>query len=189
MMVSLSMKINRIGLLLFGGLVVVAVSIDAHSKDRKMNRVIHQRVMLDCDAHRAFQMFTVDKNLESWLTVVADVEPVVGGKYECFWDPDNREDNSTIGCKVTAVEKDKLIAFEWRGPVQFKSFMNFKDPLTHVVVAFLPLCSSTTPKTEVYMVHSGWRDTEEWEEARLYFVKAWEMSLERLVKVVEESKE
>ena len=47
-------------------------------------------------AHKAFKMFTDNQLLESWLTNVADVEPIVGGKYELFWEPENREDNSTF---------------------------------------------------------------------------------------------
>ena len=153
---------------------------------REPNKIIQQHVKLACDVHRAFQMFTVDEYVEQWLTVVADIEPVIGGKYECFWDPDDRDNNSTIGCKVTAVDQDKLIAFEWRGPVQFKPFMNDADPLTHVTVTFIPIGTETNPKTEVVLIHSGWRNTAEWEEARLFFVRAWELALDRLRKFVGE---
>ena len=156
-------------------------------ENRLPNKIIHEHVVLSCNAHRAFQMFTVDEYVEQWLTVVADIEPVVGGKYECFWDPEDRENNSTIGCRVTAVVEDKLIAFEWRGPVQFKPFMNNADPLTHVVVSFIPVGTEANPATEVQLVHSGWRDTVEWEEARVFFVRAWKQTLEKLVTVVSES--
>lgn len=155
-------------------------------ENREPNKIIHQHVVLPCDTHRAFQMFTVYNNVEQWLTVVADIEPVVGGKYECFWNPEDREYNSTIGCKVTAIEENKLIAFEWRGPVQFKLFMNNTDPLTHVVVVFLPVGTDVNFRTEIHLIHSGWRSTEEWEEARLFFERAWQLSFERLEKIINE---
>ncbi len=145
-----------------------------------MDKVLHHSVRLRCDAHRAFEMFTVDALLEAWFPIKAIVEPFVGGKYELFWDPEDRENNSTIGCKVTAIEQDKLIAFEWKGPIQFKYFMNNTDPLTHVSVFFLPCDDETALCTEVHVIHSGWRNSEEWENARLFFDRAWHEELEEL---------
>ena len=108
-----------------------------------MNRILHHHVRLNCSPHKAFEMFTVSKLLESWLVSPykgshADIEPRVGGKYEIFWDPDSREKNSTVGCKITAIEPDKFLSFEWKGPPEFEHFMNKSDPLTHVVVFLIP---------------------------------------------------
>ena len=145
-----------------------------------MDKIVHEFVTLHCDAHRAFEMFTDNQLLEAWLCVVAEVEPSVGGKYELFWDADDRENDSTIGCKVTAVVPDQLIAFEWRSPRQYKHFANNADPLTHVVVSIIP----NDKETVVHMVHSGWRGTPEWEEARVWQARAWQLSFERLEKLV-----
>ena len=141
-----------------------------------MDRVIHISTALRCDAHSAYLMFTDNKLLESWLTGVAEVEPRIGGKYELFWQPDDRENNSTIGCTITAVEHDKFLSFEWRSPKQFKHFANSADPLTHVVVFFISLADST----EVHLIHSGWRSSVQWEEARQWQEKAWMGALDRL---------
>jgi uncharacterized protein YndB with AHSA1/START domain len=146
-----------------------------------MNKVIYRSTRLYCDIHHAFQMFTKNEYLQSWLTEIADVEARLGGKYELFWDPDDRENNSTIGCKITVIEENKLIAFEWKGPKQFKHFMNEADPLTHVVVFFLPCDDSgVSPCTEVHLIHSGWGDSAEWKEAKSYFNKAWFIALKNL---------
>ena len=145
-----------------------------------MDKIIHLEARLKCDPSRAYAMFTENARLESWLAAKADVEPHVGGKYELFWQPDTPEDNSTLGCKVTAVAQGALIAFEWRGPVQFKPFMNHADPLTHVVVSFATCADGGTPCTDVHLIHTGWRNSPEWEAAREYFVKAWGSALESL---------
>jgi uncharacterized protein YndB with AHSA1/START domain len=83
-------------------------------------------------------MFTVNEYVQSWLAPLAEIEPRVGGKYELFWDLDDKQNNSAIGCKITAIEQDAFLSFEWKGPKQFKRFMNSADPLTHVVVIFNP---------------------------------------------------
>ena len=141
-----------------------------------MNKVLYHTVRLYCNTDYAFEMFTEYKYVQKWLTKRADVEPRIGGKYELFWDPKDRENDSTIGCKITSMEKDKFLSFEWKGPEIFQSFMNFCDPLTHVVVVFAP--SSDEPKkTTVFFFHSGWRDDPEWQKARNYFEKAWSGAL------------
>jgi ADP-ribose pyrophosphatase YjhB (NUDIX family)/uncharacterized protein YndB with AHSA1/START domain len=126
-------------------------------------------------------MFTVGSLLESWLTALADVEPVVGGKYELFWEPEDRENNSTLGCTVTAIERDQFLSFEWKSPKQFKHFANDADPLTHVSVAFVPRGAWT----HVHLLHSGWRSGPEWEEARQWQGQAWSVAFERLDRLIQ----
>lgn len=144
-----------------------------------MNKIIMQHARLHCSAERAFAMFTHNEQLQRWLSRAADVEPVEGGTYELFWDLDNPEQNSTLGCKITALEPDTLLAFEWKGPPQFR-FMNESDPLTHVAVFFTPCDEVLTPCTDVYLLHTGWRATQEWEQARRYCAHAWENALAEL---------
>jgi uncharacterized protein YndB with AHSA1/START domain len=135
-----------------------------------MDEIIHRLVILACNPKKAFEMFTVNSQLEKWLTVSADVEPKEGGKYELFWNTEDKDNDSTIGCKVLAISPDKFLTFEWKGPKQFKHFMNNVRPLTDVTVFFIPRQGST----EVHLIHTGWRDTPEWEEARQWFVRNWE---------------
>ena len=143
-----------------------------------MDKIIYQSIILKYSPRRAFEQFTANKNLERWLTQVADVEPKVGGKYELFWNPDDKENDSTIGCKVLVISKDRVLCFEWKGPQLFKHFMNNTKPLTCVTVFFNP-CSKGT---EVHLLHTGWGDSPEWEDAREWFDKAWKNALSRLEK-------
>ncbi len=144
-----------------------------------MQKIIQIEIELNCDISQAFELFTVNEKLESWLPEKAEVDPKVEGKYELFWDPQNREINSTIGCKITSIEKDKFLSFEWKGPERFQSFLNFCDPLTHVVVVF-SFSSDDPQKTTLFLFHSGWRDGPEWQKARDYFEKAWSGALTNL---------
>jgi hypothetical protein len=127
-------------------------------------------------------MFTLNAHLEKWLTVSADVDPKVGGKYELFWNPKDKDNDSTIGCKILAISLGRFLNFEWKGAKQFKHFMNDVKPLTNVTVFFIPRKGST----EVHMIHTGWREGSEWEEARQWFDKAWEDAFEKLKTYVED---
>lgn len=145
------------------------------------DRIIHLSIWLDKPPDKAFRYFVDDALLTSWLTAVAEVEPAVGGKYELYWDPADRENNSTIGCRITAIEPGQLVAFQWRSPKQFKSFANAADPLTHVTVSF---CAERSG-TRVHLVHAGWRSGDEWEEARVWQERAWSGALRALQSVAE----
>ncbi|MCK5593045.1 SRPBCC domain-containing protein [Candidatus Bathyarchaeota archaeon] len=152
-------------------------------RKHNMDTIIYHSIVLRCSPLEAFEFFTGNKHLEKWLTKVADVEPKVSGKYELFWNPEDRENDSTIGCKILAVAEGRFLSFEWKGPRQFKHFMNDAKPLTNVVVMFIP----TSEGTEVYLLHTGWRDTAEWEEARQWFDKAWTTSLSELQNYIKET--
>ncbi len=144
-----------------------------------MENIILIKIELECDNRTAFKMFTVNKYLESWLTNEADVDPKVNGKYELFWDPTNKEFNSTIGCKVTGIENNRFISFDWKGPLKFNSFMNVADPLTHVII-FFSQKDNEPNKTIINLFHTGWRKDVEWVEARNYFENAWINALQDL---------
>jgi len=141
-----------------------------------LDRIIYHSVTMKCKSIEAFEFFTLNKHLEQWLTQVADVEPKAGGKYELFWNPEDKENDSTIGCKILAIADGKFLCFEWKGPTQFKHFMNTVRPLTNVTVFF-----RSDPKgTEIHLLHTGWRASPEWEEARQWFNMTWKMALEEL---------
>ena len=137
-----------------------------------MENIILIKEELDCDISTAFNLFTVNELLEGWLTDKAEVDPKVGGNYELFWEPENREINSTIGCKITGIETNKFISFNWKGPIDFQSFMNNADPLTHVIIYF-SYNDIDSKKTTIHLFHTGWRKDSKWQKARNYFENAW----------------
>lgn len=143
-----------------------------------MDKIITQTVTLNGSPSEAFEMFTVNGHVEKWLATKAFVEPAPGGKYELFWDPSNLQENSTIGCKVLAVEAPYFLNFEWKGAKQHSHFMNTGRPLTNVAVSFIPLEN----KTKIVLMHTGWKDTQEWEEARQWFDTAWRDCFKQLQK-------
>jgi uncharacterized protein YndB with AHSA1/START domain len=131
-------------------------------------------------------MFIVNAHLEKWLTRAADVVPKVGGKYELFWNPDDKENDSTIGCKILGLQPNVFLTFEWKGAKQFKHFMNNVRPLTTVTVFFIPV-GGEAQETNVHLLHTGWRDTTDWDEAREWFDRAWTKAFSDLEKYVKEA--
>jgi uncharacterized protein YndB with AHSA1/START domain len=149
--------------------------------DVAMDKIVYESVKLKCSARKAFDLFTKDQHLQKWLAKIAEVEPRVGGKYELFWNARDRENDSTIGCNVLAIKPASFLCFEWKGPMQFKHFMNETRPLTNVVVFFI----QKGDETEVHLLHTGWRESKEWEQARLWFERAWKNAFRTLKRYAE----
>lgn len=144
-----------------------------------IDKIITVFAIPNCSADRAFNYFSDNLLLTQWLTNKADVELKVGGKYELYWTPDDpdKTNNSTYGCKILSFDKPFYINFEWRGNAVQKSFMNNVRPLTNVTVIFSEL---ENEKTKITLLHSGWRQGDNWESARQYFIKAWSGAFKKL---------
>lgn len=144
-----------------------------------MDKIIHKKIMLNIPISSAYKYFTDNELLEQWLAFKADVDPIVGGKYELFWDADNLDQDSTAGCKLLVVDIEKVLNFEWKGPTQFAEIMNQERPLTNVTVFF----SEVDESAEVNLLHTGWGEGTEWDNARKWFSSAWGKALDRLVEI------
>lgn len=134
-------------------------------------------VELNVSVKEAWQLWLDGRKLVQWLTTEARVEPQVGGAYELFWDPTNHNDNSTLGCKITALVPHKLLAFEWRGPVPYADLMNVEPFPTWASVSFEPV---EVNKTMLHFRHSGWGVGDPWREAKDWQNTAWTMAFNEL---------
>lgn len=118
----------------------------------------------------AWQLWTEPRKLASWLSSEANVELKVGGLYELFWEPEHPEQNSTIGCRILELAPNKLISFQWKGPVPFADIMN-ADPLpTWVRVTF---STNGENQTIIRLEHFGWKSGPHWIEAKKWQKNAW----------------
>ena len=148
-----------------------------------MNQVILKQFDLPISQSLAFKYFIEEDKLSEWLCYEAVTDPYVDGRYELYWEPDEDHQNSTEGCRITVFEKPYLIAFDWKGPHSLDEVMNRINPLTHVAVVFYPLEEN---RTRLILQHSGFGRGDDWQQARLFFNRAWDLALQRLVKLLEE---
>jgi len=128
---------------------------------------------------RVWRAWTTPQGLASWLCLRANIKPVVGGKFELFWNPDETrpESDSTLGCRVLSIDRPRLLHFTWRGSDEVADVMNAPDaPVTDVKVDLFP----TLDGTRLELTHTGWGDGPSWERAREWFDRAWAGALEKL---------
>lgn len=125
----------------------------------------------------AWKKWTEVEKLKSWLTNDANIELKVGGLYELFWEPEHPEQNSTIGCKVLALEPLSEITFEWKGPIPFADIMNVTPLPTWVRVTFHEIGKN---QTSIQLKHFGWQTSPRWDEAKKWQRNAWLQAFARL---------
>lgn len=132
-----------------------------------MDIVIEKK--LSCSVSKAFSMFILNENIETWLCHKAHIEPMIGGKYELYFDGTDYQNHNTIGCKILDFDYNKYLSIEWKAPKKF-SFINFCKPLTKIELYFIYNDTGTTIK----LVHSGFKNEPKWVKAKKWFYTAWQ---------------
>lgn len=140
-------------------------------------------LLLNISLESAWNFWTDSKKLTQWLTGEANVDPSLNGPYELFWDPANHDDNSTLGCRITALVPRKLLAFEWRGPVPYADLMNVRPFATWASVSFEAV---DVNRTIIHFRHSGWGTGERWMAAREWQKNAWAGAFQELQTLIEQ---
>lgn len=135
---------------------------------------------LNTSPETAWLAWTDANTLIKWLCEKANVGHNVGDAYELFWEPDHPERNSTIGCSINTSEPNKLLGFNWKGPVPFADLMNVEPLPTSVNVELVQIDNS---HTRIVLTHSGWGAGTRWDEARIWQQNAWSGALEQLEKL------
>ncbi|UFJ41680.1 SRPBCC domain-containing protein [Brevibacillus humidisoli] len=125
--------------------------------------------------------WTSSDRVAAWFAPEANVEARVGGAFELFFDPANREQMSTKGCIYTELKPKERLAFTWKGPDPFAELMNRQAELTRVVVTL----QEENGGTRLLLEHAGWGDGDEWAKALEWHQMAWDQVLGSLKSALE----
>ena len=149
---------------------------------RNLDESINLSAWLGCNVEQAFEMFTNKKHLQSWLPIVADIEPKEGGKYEISW----TKEKPSIGTKILIYKPNKCLTFECKGSSD-------KLPLdsslldTEVTIYFLPMdCNEMSEEqfTEVRLILTTFNDMDNDDEIKIWFESTWANAFEKLIEYV-----
>lgn len=101
----------------------------------------------------------------------------IGGPYEIFFLDARDGQRGGEGCRILAMEPDRMLAFTWNSPPGSPT----RGRHTQVVVTLTP----TAKGTMVRLAHIGHGEGPEWDANREYFAQAWPRVLQVLADAVE----
>jgi len=154
---------------------------DLYTEEWSVLEPIRDQILVAASQEIVWWAWTYTDRVTAFFAPAANIEARLGGAYELFFDPANRERMCTAGCTITQLEPMSRLGFSWKGPDQFAALMNDQAHLTTVTITL----ESVDGATRVAMEHAGWGDGEEWAAARTWHVKAWEMVLQSMKKAIE----
>ncbi|KKO52970.1 SRPBCC family protein [Paenibacillus sp. DMB20] len=134
---------------------------------------IVKEIRIAADRKLVWKAWTESERITQWFAPEAHIQPEVGGAFELYFNPGNKDVMSTKGCKFIRLNAPETLAFEWKGPDPFAAVMNEAGNLTVVEVVLEKLDGGTA----VRLRHSGWGDSADFEQARAWHVEAWEQML------------
>lgn len=123
----------------------------------------------------AWKTWTTSQGVTSFFAPKANIDPHAGGPYELFFDlKAPRGFQGTEACKVLGINAQKTLSFEVLAPPQFP---NARRIHTRVDVMFEEMLNGGLVK--VSLIHSGFREGEEWDECLNFFNWSWDLVLGR----------
>ncbi len=109
-----------------------------------------------------------------------DLRP--SGAYEMYFNleaPPGKQGGE--GMILLAIQPEKMLSFTWNSPPNLPTV---RGEMTHVMII---LESKGSDETQVRLIHDGWGEGGEWDQAFDYFTRAWgEIVLPRLIYRFEE---
>lgn len=134
-----------------------------------------KEVLISAPLAKVWNAFTTSEAAQSFFAPRAEIEPVVGGKYELYFLLDMPEGSrGSEGCKVRSLAPMKRLWVEWNAPPQLATVRKIH---TQVILDFE---AAGENRTRVRLKHFGFGQEEEWRKAYAYFDRGWDLVLVRL---------
>lgn len=169
------MKLLSCGLLTALWLVCHPVAV--HAAERAIDKSIEVPASLD----EAWAAWTTREGIVSFFAPDARVEARVGGPFQIYIDPGAAPGaKGADDMRFLALQPKKMLSFDWNAPPHLPEA---RAQRTFVVVRFEPLGDRLT---RVSLHHTGWGDGGQWDQAYIYFDRAWGGVLANLKKRFEQ---
>jgi uncharacterized protein YndB with AHSA1/START domain len=141
-----------------------------------LTRLISFEITLPAPLAEVWKVWTTEEGARTFFARDCKIELKPGGAYEMLFNQDAPPgEQGGEGMIILAVQPEKMLSFTWNAP---PSLPEVRGEMTHVTLYF----SSISPReTRVELIHDGWGEGGQWDQAFDYFNSAWgEVVLPRL---------
>lgn len=141
-----------------------------------MIKQISFQVTLPAPLSEVWNAWTTEEGAKAFFAPDCRIDLRVGGAYEMYFNPAGPEgERGGEGLTLLAVQPESMLSFTWNAP---PSLPEVRGQLTHVTLYFE---TDGEDNTRLSLVHNGWGEGGQWEQAFDYFTRAWgEVVLPRL---------
>lgn len=137
--------------------------------------MLRKRIELNAASDKVWACLTSVEGIKTFFAAEARVELALNGLYEIYFDPAAQPgQRGSEGCRILSFVPGEMLSFTWNNPPQLPTI---RHQYSWVVIHLAPLGQE---KTQLDLIHLGFRAGSEWAEAIKYFDRAWTVVLARL---------
>ncbi len=146
-------------------------------KNMNLGKLIYAEVTIPAPVSEVWDVWTTEAGVKTFFAPECKIECEPMGAYEMYFDPEAEQGlRGGEGCRVLAVQPEKLLSFTWNAP---PSLPDVRGQYTHVSVR---LEAVNEDETQLTFIHGGWGEGGQWDQAFEYFTAAWKrVVLPRLI--------
>jgi uncharacterized protein YndB with AHSA1/START domain len=132
------------------------------------DRVIQGEVTVNAGVDAVWDAWTTPDGVVSFFAPACNIDLRVDGPYEILFDADAEPGSrGADGVRILAIQPKRMLGFTWNAPLHLPEV---RKQWTHVVIRLFPLGPE---RTRVTILHDGWGEGGEWDQAFEYFKRAW----------------
>jgi uncharacterized protein YndB with AHSA1/START domain len=132
-----------------------------------LEKRITAKITVPASLENVWLDWTTEDGARTFFAPECKIEMIIGGAYEMYFDLTMpRGLQGSEGCKILAIQPMRFLSLTWNAP---PSLPDIRRQSTHVSVYF----SGHEERTLVTVIHDGWGFGEDWDQAFIYFERAW----------------
>jgi uncharacterized protein YndB with AHSA1/START domain len=141
-----------------------------------MPRQIEYEIRISTPVSQVWLAWTTNEGVRSFFAPECKIDLRVGGAYEIYFNPNGPAgERGGEGLTILAIQPERMFSFTWNAP---PSLPKVRGQFTHVTLYFQ---ESGKDQTTLTLVHDGWGEGGQWDQAFDYFTRTWgEVVLPRL---------
>lgn len=140
-----------------------------------MNKSIKIQIKVPASVEFVWEAWTTEEGAKSFFAPNCKIDLRPGGAYEMYFNleaPPGEQGGE--GMIILAVQPERTLSFTWNAP---PNLPNVRGQMTHVTITL----KEAGDQTQVSLIHDGWGEGGQWDQAFDYFTRAWgEIVLPRL---------
>lgn len=136
--------------------------------DAAAERALLAEVEIGAAAAEVWKAWTTEEGARTFFAPACRIDLRVGGAYEMYFNPIAPQGvRGGEGLQILQIDPGRRLVFTWNAP---PTWPHIRGQWTIVAVDLTPLSSG---RTRVRLTHTGWGQGKEWDQAYVYFARAW----------------